>query len=153
MDATTDTTTHTTTYTTVLDEQTRATETEAVTAVVARVERAQQDEDVDGFVALFRADAIWTTGHGRRLVGRDEIAAFTARVLPGAMAGSSARYDVEHVLFVRPDVAAVKVRQRYTTRDGEPLPGAEEGSPLYVMAKEDGRWLLTACQNTAVVDA
>lgn len=27
------------------------------------------------------------------------------------------------------------------------------GSPLYVMAKEDGRWLLVACQNTEVLDA
>lgn len=26
-----------------------------------------------------------------------------------------------------------------------------EGSPLYVMAKHDGRWLLTACQNTEVL--
>ncbi|MDQ0960547.1 ketosteroid isomerase-like protein [Streptomyces sp. B4I13] len=27
-----------------------------------------------------------------------------------------------------------------------------EGAPLYVMTKqEDGRWLLTACQNTGVV--
>jgi hypothetical protein len=28
-----------------------------------------------------------------------------------------------------------------------------EGSPLYVMVKEDGKWLLVACRNTAVVDA
>jgi uncharacterized protein (TIGR02246 family) len=135
-----------------LDEHTTATETAAVTEVVARLERAQRAEDVDGFVALFRPDAIWTTGHGRRLFGRDEIAAFTRRVLPGAMATSAARYDVEHVLFIRPDVAAVKVRQRTVTPDGEPVPGGPEGSPLYVMAKEDGRWLLTACQNTPVVD-
>jgi hypothetical protein len=26
------------------------------------------------------------------------------------------------------------------------------GSPMYVMTKEDGRWMLTACQNTIVVD-
>jgi hypothetical protein len=42
----------------------------------------------------------------------------------------------------------VKVRQTYTDRAGRPVDG--EGSPLYVMAKEDGRWLLTACQNTPV---
>jgi uncharacterized protein (TIGR02246 family) len=139
--------------TTVLDEQARATATEEVTEVIARLERAQRAEDVDGFVALFRADAIWTTGHGRLLTGRAEIAAFTGRVLPGAMAGSSARYDVVQVLFIRPDVAAVKVRQRSVTLDGEPIAGEQEGSPLYVMAREDGRWLLTACQNTAVADA
>lgn len=138
---------------TMLDGPDRTTAIAEVTEVVARLERAQRAEDVDGFVALFRPDAIWTTGHGRRLTGRDEIAAFTGRVLPGAMAASAARYEVVHVLFVRADVAAVKVRQRSVTLDGEPIAGAPEGSPLYVMAREDGRWLLTACQNTPVVDA
>ena len=122
----------------------------AITAVVAQIEHAQQNELVDQFVALFRSDAIWTTGHGKRLMGRDAIAEFTQQVLPGAMKDSSASYEVEHILFIRPDVAAVKVRQRQLTRAGEPL-DAPEGSPLYVMAKEDGGWLLTACQNTIIV--
>lgn len=39
------------------------------------------------------------------------------------------------------------------TLSGEPLSGEPEGSPLYVMAKEDGAWMLVACQNTIVVDA
>lgn len=127
------------------------TETEAIRQVVAALEHAQQNELPDAFVNLFREDAIWTTAHGRRLFGRDEIAAFTHRVLPGAMRESTATYEVEHVLFVRPDVAAVKVRQTTVTPDGRPT--GDRGSPLYVMAKEDGRWLLTAAQNTAVRDA
>ncbi|WP_406197141.1 SgcJ/EcaC family oxidoreductase [Kitasatospora sp. NBC_01560] len=128
-----------------------ARETEAIAQVVAAVQHAQVNELPEDFIGLFRADAIWTTGHGKRLTGREEIAEFTRKVLPGAFAGSgnTARYEVVHVLFVRPDVAAVKVRQRYFGPDGEPVGG--EGSPLYVMAKEDGRWLLTACQNTLVL--
>ncbi|NYV75110.1 SgcJ/EcaC family oxidoreductase [Streptomyces sp. UH6] len=123
-------------------------ETAALHALVAAVERAQREEHVDGFVALFRADAQWTTSGGVRLYGRRAIAEFTAKALPGWTAdGSSATYEVEHVTFVRPDVAAVKVRQRYFAPDGTP---DGEGTPLYVTAKEDGRWLLTACQNTAV---
>jgi uncharacterized protein (TIGR02246 family) len=50
------------------------------------------------------------------------------------------------VLFIRPDVAAVRVRQ--TTNSPE---GTAEGSPVSVMALQDGRWLLTACQNTPVI--
>ncbi|WP_327113891.1 SgcJ/EcaC family oxidoreductase [Nocardia sp. NBC_01730] len=123
-------------------------DTDAIRAVVAAVEHAQQHELVDEFVALFRADAIWTTGHGKRLYGRAAIAEFTAEVLPGATAHGKATYEVEHILFIRPDVAAVKVRQRYFTNDG----GLDsEGSPMYVMSEEDGRWLLTANQNTPVV--
>ncbi|MGP4043245.1 SgcJ/EcaC family oxidoreductase [Streptomyces sp. 2A115] len=136
-----------------LGEQTRAAEIEAIKQVVATVEYAQRNELVEEFVGLFREDAIWTTGHGRRLFGRDAISEFTNKVLPGAMKDSSATYEVVHVVFVRPDVAAVKVRQRYATLDGVPAEGQPEGSPLYVMSKENGRWLLTACQNTEVLDA
>jgi uncharacterized protein (TIGR02246 family) len=120
----------------------------AIRAVVAALAHAQAHENVDQFTALFRADALWTTGHGKRLYGQPAIAEFTAQVLPGATAHGKTTYDVEHILFLRPDVAAVKVRQRHYTDAGD-LDG--EGTPLYVMTKEDDRWLLTANQNTPVV--
>jgi uncharacterized protein (TIGR02246 family) len=135
------------------NEQTREAEIEAIRQVVATLEHAQQNELPEEFVGLFRADAIWTTGGGKRLTGRDEISAFTHQVLPGAMKESTATYEVVHVLFIRPDVAAVKVRQRPVTLDGRPIEGQNEGSPLFVMAKEDGRWLLVAGQNTLVLDS
>ena len=91
---------------------------DAIKQVIAVVEHAQNNEDPDEFLALFRADAIWTTGGGKRLFGLDEIAAFTRQVLPGGMQGSSVTFELEHVLFIRPDVAAVKVRQSYETADG-----------------------------------
>ena len=94
---------------------TRDVEIEAIKRVVSVLEHAQQNELPDEFVGLFRQDAIWTTGGGKRLIGRDEISAFTHQVLPGAMKDSTATYEVTHVLFVRPDVAAVKVRQRPVT--------------------------------------
>jgi uncharacterized protein (TIGR02246 family) len=123
---------------------------EDIERVVTKIEHAQRHELVDDFVALFRHDAIWTTSHGRLLTGRDEIAAFTRQVLPGAMAELTASYEVTHVLAVQPDVVEVKVRQRYFTRAGEPADEEGEGTPLFVMSRENGQWLLTACQNTAV---
>ena len=62
----------------------------------------QQQEDVDGFLALFAPTAVWVDGAGRRLIGLDEIGAFTRSVLPGAMAGISVTYEVEHVASSRP---------------------------------------------------
>ena len=121
----------------------------AIRELVASVERVQQRELVDEFVALFRYDAIWTTGDGQRLFGRDAIAEFTARVLPGwTTEGNTATYEIEHVLFIRHDVAAVKVKHQYFTPDGQL---ESVGSPMYVVAKEGGHWLLTANQNTPVL--
>ena len=136
-----------------IEGHTREAEVEAIKRVVGVLEHAQQNELPDEFVGLFRQDAIWTTGGGKRLIGRDEISAFTHQVLPGAMKESTATYEVTHVLFIRPDVAAVKVRQLPVTLDGEPIEGQNEGSPLYVMAKEGGQWCLVAGQNTLVLDS
>jgi uncharacterized protein (TIGR02246 family) len=126
---------------------------DAIHQVVATLEHAQQNELVDEFVGLFRTDAIWTTGGGKRLTGRDEIATFTRQVLPGAMKDSTATYAVVHVLFIRPDVAAVKVRQQPVTLDGRPLERQQEGSPLYIMANEGGHWRIVVGQNTLVLDS
>ncbi|BAU81161.1 ecaC protein [Streptomyces laurentii] len=125
----------------------RAADIDALKRVVATVEHSQQHKDPEAFLALFHPDAIWTTAHGKVLIGLDAIAEFTRAVLPSADWDGKVSYEVVHVLFLRPDVAAVKVRQRYLSPDDE-----SEGAPLYVMTKQDdGRWLLTACQNTGVV--
>ncbi|WP_158896210.1 SgcJ/EcaC family oxidoreductase [Amycolatopsis anabasis] len=134
------------------DELARAAEIEAIKQVVATIQHAQRNELVEEFVDLFRADAIWTTSGGKRLFGRDEISAFTRQVLPGGMQGLTVTFDVVHVLFIRSDVAAVKVRQLYATTSGQPSADEGEGTPLFVMSKEDGQWRLVACQNTGVVD-
>jgi uncharacterized protein (TIGR02246 family) len=148
---------------TAIDHQTRATEIEAIKQVVATVEHATQNELVEEFLGLFRADAIWTTGGGQRLFGHDEIATFTRKVLPGGMKGLTITMEVTHILFIRPDVAAVKVRQSYASNErakaealgfaGQPDKAEGEGTPLFVMAKEGQQWLLVACQNTGVLDS
>jgi uncharacterized protein (TIGR02246 family) len=141
---------------------------DAITALVAKVEHAQHNALPDEFMSLFRTDAVWTTAHGKRLTGFDEISAFTHAVLPAAIDHEmTATYEAEHILFIRPDVAAVKVRQRPVRRDGRPLdmntelspeelvvnhPDKVPGGPLYVVAKDDGQWKIAAAQNTKVID-
>ncbi|MBN6055570.1 SgcJ/EcaC family oxidoreductase [Nonomuraea sp. RK-328] len=124
---------------------------QAIVRLVAEVQHAQQNELPEAFMSAFRTeDPVWTTAHGKRLSGWDEINAFTHKVLPGAMKDSTAVYEVERILFIRPDVAAVNARQRPVSHDGEPLDDVPEGRPFYVMAKEDGRWRIAAAQNTQV---
>ncbi|MFF2545569.1 SgcJ/EcaC family oxidoreductase [Kitasatospora sp. NPDC058063] len=120
---------------------------QAVERVVAAVERAQRAKDPDAFLALFHPEAIWTTAHGKVLLGLDAIAEFTRAVLPAATWDGDVTYEPVHIQFLRPDVAAVKVRQVYRSPEGD-----SEGAPLYVMTRQDdGRWLLHACQNTGVL--
>ncbi|WP_268984710.1 SgcJ/EcaC family oxidoreductase [Streptomyces sp. CC228A] len=119
---------------------------EAIAEVVATVQRTQREKDAEGFLELFHPDALWTTAHGKVLIGFDAIAEFTRAVLPQATWDGEVTYEAVHIQFLRPDVAAVKVRQVYHAATGD-----TEGAPLYVMTKQqDGAWLLHACQNTEV---
>jgi uncharacterized protein (TIGR02246 family) len=108
-----------------MDVTAREAEIDAIKQLVATVEHAQNNELPDEFLKLFREDAIWTTGGGKRLFGLDEISEFTHQVLPGGMKDMSITFELEHVLFIRPDVAAVKLRQIYQTPTGPDV-----GSPL-----------------------
>jgi uncharacterized protein (TIGR02246 family) len=118
----------------------------SIKQVVAAVERTQRAKDAEGFLALFHPDAVWTTAHGKVLIGFDAIAEFTRAVLPTASWDGEVTYEAVHTQLLRPGVAAVKVRQIYHSAEG-----GTEGAPLYVMTKQDdGRWLLHACQNTEV---
>ncbi|GLV87459.1 hypothetical protein Slala03_71480 [Streptomyces lavendulae subsp. lavendulae] len=128
-----------------LDEQKKQ-DIEAIREVVAKVQHSQQNELTDEFLSLFREDAIYTAPHGKILTGIAEIEEFTRRVLPGAMENATVTYELIDVLFIRSDVAAVKVKGQHYTLEGKP--DGHPNSPLYVMSKEDGKWLLTACQGT-----
>ncbi|MFG2296269.1 SgcJ/EcaC family oxidoreductase [Streptomyces sp. NPDC048603] len=125
----------------------RLADIEAIGQVVAAVQASQRAKDPEAFLALFHPDALWTTGGGKVLIGLDAISEFTREVLPSASWDGEVTYEVTHVQFLRPDVAAVKVSQVYHPTEGE----GDQGVPLYVMTKDgDGPWLLTACQNTGV---
>jgi hypothetical protein len=45
------------------------------------------------------------------------------------------------------------VRRRPVTLGGTAIAEQAEGSPMYVMARENGEWLLVACRNTPVIDS
>ncbi|EWS81813.1 EcaC [Brachybacterium phenoliresistens] len=123
---------------------------EELVALVEELQRTQREEDADGFLDLFDDDAVWVTGGGRRLIGKDVISAFTRQVLPGFAARGSVRYVVEHIRFLSPDLALTGVDQEALTRDGAPLSPRQEGRPSYLWLRTDGRWRIAAGQNTAV---
>jgi uncharacterized protein (TIGR02246 family) len=127
-----------------------STDVDDLVARVADLERAQRQEDVDGFMALFDADAVWVSGGGVRLISQQTIAEFAANVLPGAFVDGSVRYDVEHIRFITPDVALTGVNQEYLDAQGRSLSPKQQGRPSYIWLRRDGHWLIASGQNTAV---
>ena len=123
---------------------------DALVERVVELERTQRQEDADAFLELFDPPAVWVTGGGRRLIGLDAIGEFTRTVLPGAMSHGSVTYQVEHVLFISPDVALTGVRQQYVDLDGNPTAA---GLPSYIWRRADGIWRNIAGQNTGAADA
>jgi uncharacterized protein (TIGR02246 family) len=123
---------------------------DALVERVATLEQTQQQEDVEGFLALFDPLAVWVTGGGKRLIGLEVISDFTRGVLPGAMSDGSVKYSVEHILFISPDVALTGVRQQYFDRAGNVTSG---GLPSYVWRRTDGSWRIIAGQNTVATHA
>ncbi|MBB6465693.1 uncharacterized protein (TIGR02246 family) [Aminobacter lissarensis] len=121
-----------------------------INKLISEVERSQNERSAEDFLALFRPDAVWVTAFGRRFTSKAEIADFTRKVLTPDLGDQYARYDVAHVTMLSPEVAAVNVRQRPIHKDGSPIAGELEGSPLYVLVKENGRWMIGAGQNTKV---
>lgn len=136
--------------------ETERQEISALEAVIATVESHQESEDFDDYLALFHPDLLWVTGFGTVITSRDEFEAFSRKELPGwnrAMKDNTVTYKVEHVTFIRPDVAAVALRQQVVGPDGQPAVGHEEGRPTYLMAKDaSGAWRIVFAQNTHVVE-
>jgi uncharacterized protein (TIGR02246 family) len=127
-----------------------AADVEELTSRVAELERTQRSEDVEGFLALFDDEAVWVSAGGVRLIGRDTIAEFTRKVLPGAFADGTVRYDVEHIRFVTPDIALTGVNQEYLSVDGQRLVPRQEGRPSYLWQRKNRQWFIVCGQNTSV---
>ena len=119
-------------------------------ARVAELERTQRTEDVEGFIALFDADAVWVSAAGVRLIGQRQIAEFTSKVLPGAFVDGSVRYDVEHIRFITDDVALTGVDQEYLDAEEQPMSPPVKGRPSYIWRKQNGQWFIASGQNTSV---
>lgn len=126
---------------------------EMITALLNKVkelEQAQRAEDVAGFLALFDEHAVWVNGVGTRLIGKEVIKEFTQQVLPGAFAdGSSATYNVEHIVVLAPDITLTAVRQTYFDSQGTVT---SKGSPTYIWKHSNDQWVMVSGQNTVIKD-
>jgi uncharacterized protein (TIGR02246 family) len=122
---------------------------QAVTGVVAALEKAFNDKDAVALGEQFALSASWSNAMGLRLDSRDAIAEFSARAFTDFLRDSYARYDVVKLLAIAPEVIAVNVAQTPTDSSGTPVEGPH-GATLYVIARQADGWKIVAGQNNAV---
>lgn len=118
--------------------------------VIADVERGFNTNDAALMNKHLAEDAAVVSALGVRLVGLPEIMTASEQGLAGPLRDQYARYEVRDVRFVRPDVALVHKEAFAVTADGDPVDLDHAMNALYVLVKDDGRWLVKARQNTLV---
>ena len=126
-------------------------EERALHGMVYQLEAAWNAADSASFAALFAEDADFIHILGGYYTGRAAIEAGHRMIFGTIYKGSTVRYSVEKIRFLRPDVAVVFLRQFLQFREG----GATselEARPAIVAEKVDGSWRVVTLQNTRITE-
>jgi uncharacterized protein (TIGR02246 family) len=120
----------------------------AIQEVLASFRKSWDTPGMPGLEALFTEDADFVVVTGRWLQGRDEVVRYHRELLQTFYAGSrTLPWSIGKVRFLTPDLAITHVASgaRYT-RDG--IEHVRTGLATAVLAKQNGKWLITAFHNT-----
>jgi uncharacterized protein (TIGR02246 family) len=123
---------------------------ETIEDVIAQTEAAFNEGDAEVLAETFTDDA-WSVGvTGQVLHGRNEILETSRQLLSGPLAGQFARYVIDEVRHVAPDVAVVRKLAYATDQDGNDLDVDHAMVALYVLVRHSNEWRVVARQNTLV---
>ncbi len=127
-------------------------EERALHGMVYQLEAAWNAADSASFATLFAEDADFIHILGGYYTGRAAIEAGHRMIFGTIYKGSSVRYSVEKIRFLRPDVAIIFVRQFLQFQEGGATTDLE-ARPTVIAEKADGSWRIAAMQNTRITEA
>jgi uncharacterized protein (TIGR02246 family) len=129
-----------------------AADVEDITRLIADVEAGFNGKDAGLLAAHFAHDALVVGASGRRLRGRRDIEADHASRLATVLADQFARYRIEEITFLGPDVAIATVHVQATTRDGAAKDVGHAMRAVFALVRERSRWWIAARRDTLVPD-
>ncbi len=127
-------------------------EERALHGMVYQLEAAWNAADAATFAALFAEDADFIHILGGYYTGRAAIEAGHRMIFGTIYKGSTVRYSVEKIRFLRPDVAIVFLRQFLQFREVG-APTELEARPTIIAEKVDEKWRIVMQQNTRITEA
>jgi len=124
----------------------------ALHEMVYHLEAAWNAADGQSFAEAFAEDADFIHILGGYYKGRAAIEAGHRMTFGTIYKGSTVRYSVEKIRFVRPDVAVVSLRQYLQFKEGG-VASDLEARPTIIADKRDGGWQIAHMQNTRITEA
>lgn len=123
---------------------------ETIEDLIRQTETAVNEGNAESLAETFTEDA-WSVGvTGQVLHGRDEILETSRQLLAGPLRDLFARYLIDEVRHVAPDVAIVRKLAYATDQDGNDLDADHAMVALYVLVRRSNEWRVLARQNTLV---
>lgn len=124
----------------------------ALHQLVYQLEAAWNAGDGAAFAEAFADEADFIHILGGYYTGRAAIETGHRMIFGTIYKGSTVRYSVEKIRFLRPDIALVFLRQYLQFAEGG-TPQELEARPTVVAEKSDETWRIAALQNTRIVEA
>ncbi|MEU4767019.1 SgcJ/EcaC family oxidoreductase [Actinosynnema sp. NPDC023794] len=121
-------------------------------AVIDGIAEAWADNNPDGFADLYTTDATMVLSGDRFFRGREVIRKVAVEQFKSAHKGTTLLQNIVVSRLLTDDTAVV------VTEGGVLAPGQSEPSPeralraTWVLAREDGKWLIAAYQNGRLAD-
>jgi uncharacterized protein (TIGR02246 family) len=125
-------------------------DTTAVREVPQRIIAAWAENDGDAFADVFTEDATMILPGGIYVTGREGIRAFMSAAYSGPYKGTRVFGEPVSAKFLGTEAAVLVTKGGVLTGKETEVAPERAVRATWVLAKQDGQWLITAYQNTPI---